>query len=411
MALTLNNFTGFETQGDEEANATAGSITFNATGGRNNGAYITLNSSIAEYELLWVVTGATDGGNDYIVGAGVRFDDVTPTDVGVFLEIHDDADSVIISLQLQANGDVLVQDANQATIRTLTPTLVDATFHFFEIYFQHSATGTIEVFIDEFSEGSDSNEDLTDGNGFGGAGSHLKLRRSADIVSRYDDIYILSGATDADDRLGPVEVFGYQSDSSDGTNLENSRTWAEAGDTPGVEESDATAVQVAGGTSTTAIVDLVDGANSRGLPGGPSTGAPNDVSDTIKGAKWIYNLHRSNGSGTSMRYIYGNTGETATSSVDIEASLTDTAYTIFEQISEAASVVPTASEDFRYGISAGTDDTGSRELFAADIWAMLLHVPAADTNQAMAPPKALLSLEPYTPDLVQGHNNEVPAIV
>ena len=102
-----------------------------------------------------------------------------------------------------------------------------------------------------------------------------------------------------------------------------------------------------------------------------------DVSGTIIGAKWIYNLKRSNGSGTSMRYLFGNTGETATSSADIEADLTTGFPLIKEQISEAASQVPTALEDFRIGISAGTDDTGGRSLFCADAWCMLLHVPAA----------------------------------
>ncbi len=31
--------------------------------------------------------------------------------------------------------------------------------------------------------------------------------------------------------------------------------------------------------------------------------------------------------------------------------------------------------DFMIGISAGTDDTGGREIFCADAWCMLLHVP------------------------------------
>ena len=110
---------------------------------------------------------------------------------------------------------------------------------------------------------------------------------------------------------------------------------------------------------------------------------PHDVSGTIKGAKYIYNLKRGNGSGTSMRYIFGNTGDGETSSADIEATLT-TAYQIVEELSEAAGVVPLSSEDFSFGISAGTDDTGGRSIFAADIWAMLLHVPAAGGHTAEA---------------------------
>jgi hypothetical protein len=77
-----------------------------------------------------------------------------------------------------------------------------------------------------------------------------------------------------------------------------------------------------------------------------------------------------------LRYLYGNTGDGETSSANIASSLT-VSYAIFEQISEAAGVVPLSTENFSAGLSAGTTDTGGREIFCADMWAMLLHVPEA----------------------------------
>ncbi len=58
-------------------------------------------------------------------------------------------------LELQTGGDVLVVDANGATIRTITSPFTAAADHFVEVYFQHAASGTVEVFIDDVSQGSD----------------------------------------------------------------------------------------------------------------------------------------------------------------------------------------------------------------------------------------------------------------
>ncbi len=73
--------------------------------------------------------------------------------------------------------------------------------------------------------------------------------------------------------------------------------------------------------------------------GGETVFVGGEASGTIIGAKYIYRLKRSSGSGTSMRYWFGNSVDGETSSPDIEGDL-GTSYTIKEQISEATGIVP-----------------------------------------------------------------------
>lgn len=372
MALTLNNLSGGETGGLEEASAFTGTDLVDTSAFRTGTRYYLLNA--AESIEFAPFASISDAGVGYVVGAAVQISSLTPSAAIPFLSLREGA-SEFFRLEFTTGNDVLVVDANGSTIRTISSPFTGGEYHFVEVYFQHSSSGTVEVFIDDISQGSDPAQDLTDGGTFDtvrfenatGTGKNLRV----------DDFYILSGATAASDRYGDCEVFGYQAgESSTRVGTPTNGTFTETGDTPGSAEADGTALEANGASALTLTTDLDDATNSRGLVGGPSTGAPHDVSGTIKAAKYIYNLKRGNGSGTSLRYLYGNTGDGETSSADQEANLTSV-YATFEELSEAAGVVPLSTEDFSFGISAGTDDTGGREIFAADIWAMLLHVPAA----------------------------------
>ncbi|KKM61731.1 hypothetical protein LCGC14_1528850, partial [marine sediment metagenome] len=70
MALTLNNFTGFETQGDEEASSTIGTPIYNTTSPMDGGADLELDSA-STWDLPWV-EGVTDAGTAWIVGAAFK---------------------------------------------------------------------------------------------------------------------------------------------------------------------------------------------------------------------------------------------------------------------------------------------------------------------------------------------------
>ncbi len=536
MALKVNNFTGFEPQGAQESSDISGSPAYPTTDPISGLASLRFTAS-GSWKLPWVSPGITDAGNDYVVGVAVNFADKVPSSAAPFIQILDDA-GPILDLRLETNSNVLIRDANQGTIRTLIDPFTVDQEHYIEIYFQHQASATMEVFVDGISQGEDTLEDLTDG----GTLTDLGLFGINDVTVDFDDVYILSGATAATDRLGGStlesmpEVFGYQTGHSTNQDIGDalaSGQWNDTGDTPAVEEGDAFCASLDGASSTTADTDM-DDINTRGLGPGPEslkgdkyyfdtsdagprddeavwtnaanyfdgststfartttgsggenlnelrgegTNAPAsggtilrvfwrlfsksdssdfsrskiytdgegeelserqllapataawstwgemnapsggwtwaklqaleintwplspapigldlyrveifvehttgtekrdgpDVSGTIKAAKFIFNLKRTNGSGTSMGYRFGNDGDGVTSSGNIEGSLS-TAYTTIEELSEAAGVVPTATEDFRIGLEAGTTDTGGRDIFCSEAWAMLLHVP------------------------------------
>ena len=380
MALVLKSLGGFETGGLEEAFAVVGTPNVQDTV-KNTGSYSlelvpTATPEAYDFEIFGFAVFVDD---TFALGFRFRTGDLTPASDIDFFEARSKSGNINWGLRLKTDGDIAIINNGGTEEATGTPSLTVNTFGVVEVYGKlNGTTGEITVVIDGSQVVSDTTMDnLAVGN------FELARLQGADDTSGnptvyFDDFYILvdndGGAVGADDLLGAPEVFGYQTSDTGTTNLANG-SWDETGDTPGVEEADGTAVEVAGASSTTAVSDLDDGTNARGQEGGPAAGAA-DVSGTIHGAKWIFNLKRSNGNGTSLRYLYGNTGETATSSADIEAELEIT-YGIFQVISSVANVVPTASENFRVGLSAGTDDTGSREIFAADIWAMLLHVPAA----------------------------------
>ena len=552
MVLTLNTFVGAETEGFEEISDISGTTIVAAAARSGRFGFRGGTFDIAPFDFV------SDAGNDYILGFGIRFSRVDPAAANTFLTMREGA-SEFIELQVDTNGDLLILDAERALIRTIVDPFTVDQYHYIELYFQHQASGTIELFIDNASQGSDSSRDLTDGGTF----TNFRMAEISVGVTDQDDIYFFSGATSPTDRLGDCEVFGYQAGAlSTTTGAPTNGTFTETGDTPGVEEADGTALEASGGSALTLTADL-DAPNARGQHGGPlfkgdvyhfdasddgpndagglwnndsnafdgneGTGAdslsttagsassnflggdgtnapssggtindvyvnirytadsPNDVnfrvttdaegetlltqsvistsialnspyfklstpsggwtwakiqalefriwdastsaniavlriarvfvehtdgefdvSGTIKGAKYIYNLKRSNGSGTSLRYLFGNTGDGETSSADQEGNLT-TAYEIFEEVSEAAGVVPLATEDFSFGISAGTDDTGGREIFAADIWAMLLHVPdagGADVNIVV--PLGTFSLAGQVPIVGSGASVDTP---
>ncbi len=378
MPAFLRDIIGFETEGLEEASATVGSPAVNTSAPVRTGlGSLKCNgaATAAEFHTRVFLSGA-----EAVLGFFVRFNDITPTtDVDFFVAV-DTAGTFDLRLRFEAtSGDLILVDAGNSEIGSVAAPFTVDTWHLIELFWvRNGTTGRAEVHLDKLSViGEVTGQDFINGAGR----DHYRFAGGTTSGENiiFDDYYMYNesgGGISIADFLGDAEVFGYQTDGdSSATGTPTNGDFIECGDTPGVEEANGTALEAAGASALTLFADLDGGANARGHAGGPSTSAPYDVSGSIKGAKYIYNLKRSNGSGTSMRYIFGNTGDGETSSADQEILLGNS-YAIKVQLSEAAGVVPTSSEDFSYGISAGTDDTGGRSIFAADIWAMLLHVPA-----------------------------------
>ena len=375
MVLTLNTFVGFETGGLEESSAVTGSPdATEATIVRSGIRALKLPHSGQHIFDIQPFSSVADAGTGYVAGFAFQTNDTTPNSGHALFRAEDTG--VMFSLVWESDGDFSLTDNTGGTIGTATTPFTNNVWHYIEVYFQHSATASIEVFIDGTSViGPATNQDLL------GSGTFDTIRffqQAANTTSDayIDDVYLLSGATAASDRLGDAEVFGYQTGHATATDLGAtlaSGEWNDTADTPAFQEFDASAASLAGAVSSIARTDMND-ANARGQGPGPNGDSNIDGDSNIKGAKYIFNLKRSNGSGTSMGYLYGNSGDGSTSSGNIESQL-GTSYTRFEEVSEAAGVVPLSSEYLQIGLEAGTTDTGGREIFCSEAWAMLLHVP------------------------------------
>ncbi len=258
--VQVNNYTGGETQGADELISEGGSVTFTGDVRSGGGCYALATSNTSSIQVPWFADGIADAGNDYIIGFGYRInDDKVPTSALEILQVLDDSSAVILDLQLDGSSNILIRNAASSTIRTITDPMTLGVYRYFELYFQHDAAGTIELFIDGISQGEDTSQDLTDGNTFGTGTSSTETRviflnhpSIGDVI--FDDIYILSGATAASDRLGGSridempEVFGYQNDiaasevSPDiaaitGASDLNDAGWGDAAETPGSDSN------------------------------------------------------------------------------------------------------------------------------------------------------------------------------
>ncbi|MCH8000583.1 MAG: hypothetical protein IIA34_02825 [Proteobacteria bacterium] len=364
MALALNDFSGAETGGLEETSATVGTPSAPTANPRSGArAYRLAAGDAIEFAPFATVA---DAGTDYVVGASVSFDDVTPAAAVPFLSLREGA-AEFLRLELTPGGDVRVVDANGATIRTITGPFTAAAHHFVEIYFQHSASATVEVFIDDASQGSDSAQDLTDAGTF----DTVRFENAAASAATLDvdDYYLKSGATSAADRFGPVEVFGYQAWPNSGTDNGSALdvgTWDLAGETP----LDASAGHIVSYTAN----NKNGSADSDGTGGGPS-GDPNiDGDSNIKAAKWVFHARRTTGSNSAPFLRYGDTGATTDSGAILTTSFANHVF-----LSETANV-PSSSQFFRMG---GGKGSGGRDVEIGEMWGMLLHVPVGATAKTL----------------------------
>jgi hypothetical protein len=366
-ALQVNNFTGFETGGDEEADGTTGSPTFPTTSPASGDRHADFPGDGTGYRLPHLVAGQTDQGNDYIFSFKIRPEtDKTPTSVTNIITYAEDAGTFIWRLELQTNGDVEVQDETGAAIRTITDPLVLGTYQLWQVVFQHADPGTIEVFIDGSSQGLDTGQDLTNG-GVLGVLAGPRIIGSAFTGSaswRWDDLLIQSGASSLD-IFTDVEVFKYQSVKAsatpdDGGDDLNTGNWADCGQTPlNAAICDYTQDTAAG---------AVDSDATNGSPEGPANDSRIDGDSNIKAMKAVVNMERSGGSATAHFILMGNDVDGTTRSADIAPT---TSFDNFYFVSELATIVPLSTEHARIGF----EQDGKQDFTTQEMWAMILHEP------------------------------------
>ena len=389
MALTVNNYTGFETQGLEEASASTGSLAFTdkvMTGGGT----LSSASGNPEYTLPWITRGVTDAGGKYIFG--LRFFK-EGNNAQVIVNVHDDIDSPILTLRLSGTGFLELEDAVGSNLDTSASALVDNQTYYIEVYADlNNASGDWEWFIDKISEGSNSGADFTDGNAFASATSGLLLRVPTTSGANFhiDDVYILSGATAASERLGPAEIYAKQGaqigvtpDTSAlaDTDLDEAR-WELASETPLIEQAQGTASAGYTGGAAAGVVY----AHGAGDKLGPNKD-DRFLGGTILAIKGIVRAGRGGGGATDQFMEIGNDGGAASDilqSADLD--LANGAYTTEEFLTETAAALPTITEHAAIGMSK---NGGGQDLDIAEMWLMILvarNVPQLDNlSQAQSP--------------------------
>lgn len=385
MALTINNIIGFETGGLEEVSATTGSPDATEAVVVRSGARSCKMAgapSTPTFTADIVIDGASDQGNDHIVGFGFRLTDADPGN-GTTMSILDGstASSIHIGLRFNATNDLELIDNLGGVAGSVSFPFQINTWHYIEVYWQNVASGAAEVFIDNVSKiGPVSAKDFL---GTGAVTAYEFLGPDSDFNNGdvyFDDIYIMTGATGASDRLGDAEVFKYQNITNSATpdvsaladDVLNAGTWHRAGETPLAE----TATNPEYTTTGTGVV-YTDG---DGFPQGPNTDSRIEGDSNIKAMKAISSMKRSGGGSTDHFINFGNDGGAAsdlTKSADLDPPQSFDEYFV---ISEAAAILPTASEH----CAIGFETTAGQDYECREQWAMILHVPTAPALTALS---------------------------
>lgn len=376
MALEFMNAIGFGSGGLEEADSTSGTPSVErllSTGGiipRTGSFYLEIVGSSDEYTIAEVVgQGATDQGNDKLVGFAVQFPDTTPASDTIFFRAEDDGYRTIWTLTLQSNGNLKFTDNASASNWATTP-FTDDEWHFVELYWEeHASTASVALYIDGDLKFSVVNKDMYN------LSDHAFYTFLADtaITVYFDDFYCATGATAQSELLGPrAEVLGmYQHNThldDDGDALPSMKNWYFAGDTPyDVASSEdwepgyiSTEAKSGGVTCDNAEGQLGIGTNMRAGPGKVLTG-------TAYLAKWIHYLKRDGGGGTThyqrcgKNTVYNDVGVTIT-----------TGWVQYVYLTDTTTYMPNTSGDwFSQGVGKLT---GGQIIICQEMWSSLLHV-------------------------------------
>ncbi len=385
MALIINNFWGAETGGLEELSASSGGNASSIVVKTGNYSYLLSsapsNHNFAPFESV------ADAGGKYIVKFDFNLTSVGSASHAVgFFQLAEGAAPFLELAVHDTSNDLLILDATGSTIRTITQPFTADEWIELILVFEHSASGTVELFIDGVSQGEDTAQDLTDGGTF----DTITFRRTTINVApyNYDNIVFQSGATAASDRLGGCEVIAYRS-----TLASVTPDWAqtaslalsalEAGqwaDTQEIPFSETNVGSYNDATLRAGGVDTNDSGGSAGT-GGPNTDANIDGDSNIKAMKGVWRLQRSGGGATAQLVALSNSGEATTDAqVDSSGDLDITTGYVNYFLVVEGSFTPTSSEYGRIGLNKST---GGQDLDCSDMLFQVLHVPNVGGNASL----------------------------
>lgn len=363
MALTLNDFVGFETGGLEEAIATANSPTLEATIVHTGDYSLKMDASADRYEIRAIR--GTDAGDKYILGFWIYIVDKTPAILTSMLQALDASGGCWLA-RLTSGGVLEVINSLAALIGS-TSDIVEGSWMLVEVCWEHSDTGSFDLYINGSSKISVASTDLNVGGSMDSDAAVYRFYGCTEIFY-FDDYYAYSGAAGVSDFLGNCEVFRYQANTNSATpdtgdNLDTG-VWQNCGKTPdNVDEVSYT------NTPRTGAIYTDDAASGLNYRHGPHGDANIDGASNIKGGKWLHRLRRGTGGTTTHYKRYGNDVDGLTDAIVTP----NTAYKNFMTISTLATEVPTDQEHFAQGFRV----VGAQDIYCQEMWAFILHVPGA----------------------------------
>jgi hypothetical protein len=354
MALQLDNFCGFETQGGHELTVSTGTPGYDTTIFRGFGATsLLLTGSAGENVDLASNAGTTSAGTGKIVSFYFRASSVNGSNN--FLQARTSSAS-IWSLAINVSDDGKISFAGNASASVV---ITINTWHLIQVYWDNVASGAVTIYVDGVEAINLTGEDMS-----GTLEAYRFNNSSASATHHYDDFACWSGAAGVSEFLADYSIKKYQAKGTsltEGGDALTNGTWDATGDTPGVDDADGTAAEYDGGALSGWIT--TDAGSETDV--GPNTDS--DV-DTIVGAKWVHRLKRGTGSGTTHNAYVGNSGDGVTA----KTKTVGASYGNHMTLSVAAGEMPTTNEYFRSGFGKGA---GGREIFCAEQWAMLLFEP------------------------------------
>lgn len=386
--LTLHEFAGFETGGEEEFgsaseyNVTASGITAH----NDKELYVCtlgyfIEGSPSSYVQTHEFSGLASG--DWVsVGGWVYFDGGIDVDADMDFLYVGQVGGWDIALNIySSDGDLRVKDKDDSVVATVSDAFVEDTWYLVELKYEVIHMGAeAQVWINE-----ESVVELTSENFLGSAANLARRARfrgpatgpanSAHVALTVDSYYVYyddGAAIDTYDTIhGEFSVIGPYND----TNSTNSDfgddpdlgSWSNTTDVP---SNDATAMRFDGGGSDNGGCTANDGDNSG--PFGDS-----DSLGTIKGASWIADVRQRKAIGESdqqWRLKYGahtvatTDNTSSTGAMSLSSGCSD--FQLF--LDDSSADCPTKQEYFQFGAIKETDSASYADMIVCDMWCFIL---------------------------------------
>lgn len=370
--MTFRHCDGAESQDTSWVGAQSGVVALIATGG-HSGAYHyrfeaaesgpSISLPLAPSGRLSDSTAITD--LHILFGFAIRLADATPTTEIQIAVIEDTAGGVLLSLNVETDGDLRFVDNVGTTLLTVATPFTDATFHVVELVFEHvGSNGNWELFIDGDTVGSGANGDFDAGNephrcGFNGS----LAEQDVDI----DDFYVLSDSSAPTPIGASLEVWPFQAGS--GATATGALDFGSVTDIDNLPFAGVDIRLESDNSEWTVETDAAGDALA-----GPSGASEIDGDSNIRGAVWNHELLRTNGSSPdSLDQAWGN--DATLTYTDRASTLSTAPQHFFVTSGDQAAELPLSTEHFEYGLRK--TGSGGRDIHATGIFAQLLHSAAS----------------------------------